>query len=219
MTSTTEIMTQTMEGIEAAKRVLQKRTELPGLRAAVVAAQKEMAEAAGYKKTIARQKLEAEEGALAKCEAAIREEEAAVPDTESLEGRLIWRLAEYQIKRAAALKAIEHARDDVLLAEEQAEKNAWKRVGGGPALPMRKAQEAFDAAEKALKELDAREEYQRAVAWCAEEVRFEQRQAALQAWRSGGPVPDFVLAKRAAEEAARWSGPDVVVLKLGKKND
>ena len=217
MTST--MTTRTTEGIAAAKHILEKRVTLPALRAAVVAAQKEMAEAAGYKKTIARQKLEAEEGALAKCEAAIRDEEAAAPDTVSLEGRLIWRLAEYQLKRESLLKALEHARDDVLLAEEQSEKNAWKRVGSGPTLPMRKAQEAFDAAEKALKALDSQEEYQRAVTWCAEEVRFEQRQAALQAWRETGVAPDFVLARRAAEEAAYWSSPDVVVLKLGKKNN
>lgn len=219
MTSTTtEIMTYTAHAIEAVIRVLQKQAEIPGLRAAIVAAQKEFAEAGGYKKTIARQKLEAEELALVRHEEAIRAEEG-VPDKESLEGRLIWRMAEYREKRRAALKAVEHAVDDVKLAEEQVEKNAWKRTGAGPALPLRKAQEALEAAEKALASLDARDDYQRTANWCAEEIRFEQRQAALQAWRSGGPIPDFVLARRAAEEKARWSGPDVVVLKLGKKNN
>ena len=216
MTSTTEIMTNTMVGIEAAKRVLQMRTEIPALHAAIAAAQKELAEALGYKKTIARQKLEAEEGALAKFEAAILAEMA--PDTESLEGRLIWRLVEYQLKRTPALKAVDDARNDLMLAEEQSGKNAWKRVGGGPTLPMRKAQEIFEAAEKALKALDTREDYQRAVDWCESEIRFERRQMAFDVWRKGGPAPDFVIAEREAAEKARWSGPGIVVLKLGKKS-
>lgn len=211
-------MTNTMIGIEAAKRVLQMRTEIPALHAAIAAAQKELAEAVGYKKTIARQKLEAEEGALAKFEAVILAEMA--PDTASLEGRLIWRLVEYQLKRSPVLKAVEKARDDVLLAEEQSGKNTWKRVGGGsgPTLPMRKAQEALGVAEKALKMLDANEDYKRAVDWCEAEIRFERRQMAFDVWRKGGPAPDFVLAAREAEEAARWSGPGIVVLKLGKKS-
>lgn len=217
MTSTTEIMTNTMVGIEAAKRVLQMRTELPALHAVIAAAQKELVEALGYKKTIARQKLEAEKDTLVKFEAAILAEMA--PDTESLEGRLIWRLVEYQLKRTPILKAMEQARDDVLLAEEQSGKNTWKRVGGGggPSVPMRKAQEALEVAEKALKMLDANEDYKRAVDWCEAEIRFERRQMAFDVWRKGGPAPDFVIAEREAAEKARWSGPGIVVLKLGKK--
>ena len=198
------------EIIAISKQILEKAAAAPV--AAVLAAKKEVAEASGYKATIARAKLRTAEAAVAEHEATLAMLKAQLPTDETR----VWfgqHYAEYDAKREAYLATV--AALEVQLIEETAvaKKGAWKfargaqlKEGSGVTslrtkiAEVAKAIAALDGDNKTIKKI-------------VDEYRVSDAQEAeFQLWLAGGPKPAYLRQRDEAERAEFLR--DCTVLKL-----
>ena len=165
------------------------------LEKSVADATKELASGpAGYKLTIARAKLRDAEAALAEHEqsaAALRAQIEGVPS--------IWTAGQYALY-SLELERLEAAKVDAEKALEEAletaKTGAWKRKGVESAIVVR-ARKVVAAAEEAIDQL---EERYATVKSMVRDLRSWQREDEERlAWYAGGPKPEFIKRKDAAD--------------------
>jgi len=216
-------MTMTMtinEIIAIHKQILERMVAAPT--AEVAAAKKEVAEATGYKASIARSKLRDAEAAVAEHEATVAALKTQLPTDEMSETR-VWfaqRFVEYDTKRETRLTAIAALEVQLDAALEEAKKGEWKwakaaasQIKEGSFVTTLRSQIA--EAKKALTDFDAtniivKRVIERYHALDAQEAEFK-------AWIDGGPKPEYLRRRDAAEREKFLR--ECTVLKLPKRGE
>jgi len=185
--------------IDTCKQIERLGAGRPALEKSVADATKELgAGPAGYKLTIARAKLRDAEASLAEHDqnaAALRAQIEGVPS--------VWTAGQYalyslELERLEAAKVgAEKALEEAL---ETAKTGAWKRKGAkAPAEPaiVVRARQAVAAAGEAIDQL---EESYELVKGMVRDLRIWQREDEERlAWYAGGPKPEFIKRKDAAD--------------------
>jgi len=183
--------------------------------AEIKAARVAVAEATGYKATIARSRLADAEKAVADIDATLDLMKASLPSCPSGQP-IVWfasRYADYMRQRLVLEGKAGEAEKQLAAALEEAKKGAWKRKGADmkETIPVAAARKQVEDITAKIAELDRC--YQSTKTIIDDERRVERETNALDAWVHGsGPMPDFIRQRQKQEEAALMKG--CVSLKL-----